>query len=114
MWFKTRVGFVALKEPAEILVAKNAKVNTWSIYVNLKVGTEETTKNIFCQRTGKRNPFVYLAFFQDGPNVNKAISEAMTQIELAMRSKADFCDFSQIGDSQAWTKAWQQIQWPKN
>jgi hypothetical protein len=28
MWFKTRVGLVSTKDPTEILVSKNAQINT--------------------------------------------------------------------------------------
>jgi hypothetical protein len=85
-----------------------------SIHARVIIGTEETKKSTFgSQKGGIKNPFVHLAFFLDGSNVNKAIAESMTQIESAIRTKAEFCDLSQTGDAQAWTKAWQQIQWPK-
>ena len=111
MWFKTRVGFVSLKSPTEILVAKNTKERTWVIYARLKAGPEMTMKSILRGGSTITNPASTLALFSDGPAVSKAIAECMARIEVSIRTKAEFCDLSQSGDPQAWGKAWQQIQW---
>jgi hypothetical protein len=115
MWFKTRVSLVSIKTPTEILAVKYVKTNTWSIYARLKMGPEMTMSNFLGTRKGGlTNPSSHLVFFSDGPRVNEAVAECMTQIEAAIRTKAEFCDLSQAGDAQAWSKAWQIIQWPKN
>ncbi len=115
MWFKTRVGLVSIKNPTEILAIKYAKTNTWSVYARLKMGPEITANNFLGVRKGSvTNPSSHLAFFSDEPNVKESIAACMAQIEAAIRTKAEFCDLSQSGDAQAWTKAWQQIQWPKS
>jgi hypothetical protein len=57
------------------------------------------------------SPWLYLAFFSDGPGVSKAIAECMARIEDSIRTKAEFCDLSQYGDPHAWEKGWEQIQW---
>jgi hypothetical protein len=113
IWFKTRVGLVSISEPTEILVHKNTKESNWSIFARLKVGPEMTMRNVLGTRKGTMgNPSSYLAIFSDGPGVGEAIAECMARIEVAIRTKAEFCDLSQSGDPQAWGKAWQQIQWP--
>jgi hypothetical protein len=113
MWFKTRVGFVSVTEPSEILVAKNTKKCTWCIYVSLKAMPEITTKSVLKGSSTIRNPSSILANFSDGPAVSKAIAECMARIEDSIRTKAEFCDLSQSGDPEAWAKVggWQQIHW---
>lgn len=113
MWFKTRIGFVSVREPSEILVAKNTKECTWSIFASLKAGPEMTLKNILGTRSTISNPSVFLALFSDSPAVSEAIAECMARIEISIRTKAELCDLSEVGDSKAWAKGWQQIQWTK-
>ena len=113
MWFKTRVGFVSVREPSEILVAKHTKEGIWSVFASLKAGPEMTLKNFLGVRSTISNPSVFLAVFSDSPIVSEAIADCMARIEISIRTKAELCDLSQVGDSKAWAKNWQQIQWPK-
>ena len=114
MWFKTRVGLVSITEPTEILVYQNPKDGNWSIYARLKAGPEMGMSSFLGTRKGTvTNPSSQLALFSDAPNASDATAECMAKIETAIRTKAEFCDLSQSGDAQAWGKAWQQVQWPK-
>jgi|GEM_PF-2007589 len=112
MWFKTRVGFVGVTLPSDILVQKFTNVNIWGIAVCPRSGPEISVKNFLGHESKVASPSSYLAMFSDAPDMHKTIGECMAQIEAAIRTKAEFCDLSQSGDPQAWKKSWQQIQWP--
>jgi hypothetical protein len=112
MWFKTRVGFITVTAPMEILAAKNAPDGSWFIYVRLKNWPEAKMKSFFKGQASMGNPSGTLAIFSDGPAVSKAIAECMGRIENAIRTKAELCDLSQCGDARAWPKGWKLIQWP--
>jgi hypothetical protein len=114
MWFKTRVSLVSITAPTEILVHQNPKDGRWSIYTRLKAGPEiQSSSFLKSRKRTVTNPSCYLAIFSDHPSVSEAIGECMAKIETAIRTKADICDLSESGDAQAWTKAWRQVQWPK-
>ena len=114
MWFKTRVGFVSITAPTEILVHQHPKYGSWSIYSKLKAGLAMERRGFLkCRKRTTTNLTSHLAIFSDRPGVSEAIGECMVKIEAAIRAKADICDLSESGDTQAWDKAWQQIQWPK-
>ena len=112
MWFKTRVGFVKLAEPSEILAAKSKKGDTWFIYAHHTASPKIAFKSLL-RRSSVSSPTMHLAQFTDSPTVSQGIAECMARIEAAVRTKADICDLSQSGDAQAWPPAWTQIQWPK-
>jgi hypothetical protein len=112
IWFKTRVGFASVTEPSDILVFHAPKFRAWYIYARMKTGPEMTLRNVFGIRSSISSPGVTLAFFTDGPGVQKAIGECMARIEDSIRTKAEFCDLSQFGDPQAWGKRWVLIEWP--
>jgi len=113
MWVKTRVGFVSITGPMEILVHQHPKDGRWSIYTCLKAGQEAERRGFLKSSERTTNSTSHLAVFSDRPGVSEAIGECMVKIEAAIRAKADICDLSESGDALGWDKAWQQIQWPK-
>ena len=105
---------MSITEPTEILVHHNTKESKWSIYARLKAGPEMGMSSFLGTRKGTvTNPSSHLAIFSDRPGVSEAIGDCMAKIEVAIKTKVEFCDLSQSGDAEAWGKAWQQIQWPK-
>jgi uncharacterized membrane protein len=111
MWFKTRIGICCLTDSAEILVNKNQKRDIWFIYARRRAFAPLTSMFWF-GKNSERPAVLVLAQFIDSPTASAAIAKCMEQIETAIRTKAELCDLSQLGDAQAWGSGWTQIQWP--
>ena len=112
MWFKTRVGLISIQEPTEILIGKSTDSGPqrWWIYARLKAQQEGNAKGILGQATFT-NPISYLAMFMGGDSCQQAISGCMAQIEASIQAGAKVCDLSEVGDAQAWSQNWRQVQW---
>ena len=112
MWFKTRVGFIGVTEPLEILVdqVSDPSPKRWRVYAH-QTSQQEIVFKGFAGSGKLTNPVSYLVMFMDGPAVNEAIAGCMALIESALLTKTEICDLSRSGDAQAWTGGWTQVPW---
>lgn len=112
MWFKTQVGLTSVQESAEILVGQSTDAGTkrWWIYARTKSNQEGNAKG-FLGNASSSNPISYLAMFLDGQGCQQAIGECMSLIEMAIQDETKLCDLCGVGDAQAWSQNWHQVQW---
>ena len=116
MWFRTRVGLVSALEPMEIRVADypEAKIPNYLVYAHSITEQEFKYKGLFGEAKAPKR-YTYLAQFCVSDSAHAAIAECMKLIEEAIRTDAKVCDLSAVGDRDAWSKDWIQIEWqPKS
>ncbi len=111
MWFKTRHGLADVQPPFEILAWQSPKTKQWAVYIRMKYGPEGEGRDLF-RKVNLSNPYVYLAWVEDGAAVASQLGQIMASIETAIRSQALVCDLSTAGSATAWGKGYHLIQWP--
>jgi len=112
MWFRTRVGLVGVEEPVEIVIEQFTRENTkyWAILARGKCQQEVTLKGVLGRGTFS-NPVSYLAQFLDNPDAKQSIGSCMRLIASSVENEKKVCDLSQVGDAQAWSRQWNQVDW---
>ena len=113
MWFKTRTGLVGVREPVEILFERFTRegVTFWAVFARGQYQQEVIIKGVL--GSGKfSNPVSYLAQFLDGSEAKQSVGKCLELIATSIGNGEKICDLSRVGDTQAWSKKWQQVDWP--
>jgi len=112
MWFKTRVSLVAVLEPMEIRVASypEEKIPYHLVFAECTKDQSFEYKGIF-GKAKARNHYINLARFHISNETPSRIAECMKRVEEAICADVKVCDLSTVGDRDAWSDAWTQIEW---
>jgi hypothetical protein len=111
VWFKTRVGLVAIDAPVEFRIWRHESGH-WGLIAQLRSGPEAKGRSLF----GKINmsgPWFHLAQFRDHSAVQQEIGQALERIVAAAQAAAPLCDLSDVGHPEAWVNDWNQVAWPR-
>jgi len=113
MWFKTRIGLVAVSELIEMRAFHFPESGTWGIAAQLRNGPDAKGGSVF-GKMELSGPWFYLAMFKDRPGVERDIGTVFERIATAVRAKDPLCDLSDAGQPDAWKSELTQIAWPSD
>ena len=117
MWFKTKTSLVHVEGIVEVTIARVVDSDTGKqklgIYAYRYRHPEAELRLLWSKPLKIYNRRIFLAYFPDNDEGERAAADCMVHIEKAIRSNETLCDLSGFGSVVNWGRRWTAfVRWP--